>query len=222
MQKNCSHLRNTLQGFTLIEMLIVIVIIGLLAFMAVSSFGSAQKAARLDIAVDTIMSVIKEQQGKARAGRQVSGVPGGKNLCYGVVFQKSFPSVQTVTVPYVAVSPNSAHADYCDVADLTVKPVLTPAAVSADIVFQKILQGGSDVTSSGLVLVFKPPFGAILQSDSVDHIQPDAVVNQSAVQIFLNQGGSNSQDQRVIQFDPLTGTVSRVNSQSQPHLPSLP
>lgn len=210
------------EGFTLIEMLIVIVIIGLLAFMAVSSFGSAQRAARLDIAVDTIMSVIKEQQGKARTGRQVSGVSGGRNLCYGVVFQKNFPSVQTVAVPYVAVSPNSAHADYCDVASLTFKPLLASVAVSADIVFQKILQGGNDVTSSGLVLVFKPPFGAILQSDAVDHIQPDAVVNQSAVQIFLNQGGNSFQDQRVIQFDPLTGTVSRVNPQIQPDLPSSP
>jgi len=209
-------------GFTLVEMLIVIVIVGLLAFMAVSSFGSAQKRARLDIAVDTIMSVIKEQQGKARTGRQGAGISGGQTSCYGVVFQKNEPyGLRTVTIPYVSVSKDtsSPNTDYCDATAVNDANYIN-VEVSKDVLLQAVKQGALD--NEKLFLIFKPPFASILETGDVSSITDAHNVTGTAeniVRIFLNQTGNPLQDQRVIQFDPITGTVSRVIQQNLPPTP---
>ncbi len=213
------------KGFTLIEMLIVISIISLLAVMAVSSFGAAQKKARLDIAVDSIMSVLKEQQGKAKTGRQGSGgsadsLPGA--LCYGVVFQTAVPYVQTVTVPYRSVANDkSAKADYCDA---ITSPALVILPVTEDIVLKQIQQGSADAGEK-LVLMFKPPLGSVLEASdfaAITQVHGQPAVAQNPVQIFINQQGNDPQDERVLQFDAFSGQVSRVNPAVQNPLPVLP
>lgn len=199
------------RGFTLIEMLIVIVIIGLLAMIAVSSFGSARKQARLDIALETIMSMMKEQQGKAKTGRQVvDASSGGQTLCYGLVFQKVVPYVQTITVPYRAIAnDNTKKADYCDA--LNTQPTLKDLAVSEDVVLQTIRQGGNPVDM--LVLLFKPPFGSVLEVNGLSEITEAygaPAGNQNPVQVFFNQGGADPQEQRGITYDAFSGTVRKT------------
>lgn len=198
-------------GFTLIEMLIVIVIIGLLAMIAVSSFGSARKQARLDIALETIMSMMKEQQGKAKTGRQVvDASSGGQTLCYGLVFQKVAPYVQSITVPYRAIAnDNTKKADYCDAS--TTQPVLKDLVVSEDVVLHTIQQGSNPVEK--LVLLYKPPFGSVLEVNEIEEITEAYGVpagNKNPVQLFFNQGSTDPQDQRGITYDAFSGTVRKI------------
>ncbi len=200
---------NRKKGFTLIEMLIVLVIIGLLAAMAVSSFGSARKRARLNIAVDSIASMIKQQQGKAKTGRQTADGSSGQSSCYGMVFQKTAPYLQTVMVPYVAVPPvtsNVPYADYCD----TKTPVLTPVEVTDDIMIQDLKKAGANVEK--LTVMFKPPFGTVLQADSTEKIAPDSQPDPALIQVFLNQPANLPADEQGIQYDPYSGSVSRATA----------
>ena len=203
LKKNSQSVKK-FPAFTLIEMLIVIVIIGLLATLAVSSFGSARKRARLDIAVDSMMSTFKEQQGKAKSGRQNDN---DKSSCYGVFFQKTQkPYVQSVIIPYVSVPPvgdNSPYADYCDTQSVTVSPQLVPLEVADDVILENIQRNNQSVES--LLVLFKPPFGKILEAGSVDQIMPDLLSTNDGVKIVVNQDGNAATDARSFEFDAFSG-----------------
>lgn len=193
-------------GFTLIELIIVFTIIGLLAVLAMGSFGAARKQARLDIAADSLATLIKEQQGKTQSGRQVGDVPS----CYGVVFQKLAPYVQTVALPYRAIANDStAKADYCDA---TGTPTLTPfESFTKDFQVQSLEQGSAKLEK--LVVMFKSPFGFVLETNDLSQItdmRQQPTPDQNPLKIFLNQVGANSSDDRGVEFDALSGTVSRI------------
>ena len=217
MLKKTSQSAKQFPAFTLIEMLIVIVIIGLLAAMAVGSFGSARKRARLDIATDSMISTLKEQLGKAKSGRQSEN---DKSSCYGVFFQKTQkPYVQSVVIPYVSVPPvgdNSPYADYCDTQSVTVSPQLTPLEVADDVLLKDIQRNNQQVDS--WIVLFKPPFGKILEAVSVDQIVPDLLSTNDGVKIVVNQEGNEATDARSFEFDAFSGEVHRVTAttSSQP------
>lgn len=225
-------LKTVRDGFTLIELLIVITIIGILAVMAIGSFGSARQDAQLDIAADSISSIIKEQQGNAKDGLQGVGSDSTKEAsCYGVVFQTSStlsnastdPFVQAITVPYVAVptATNSESADYCDTSNIQ-NLQKTPVDATSNILLTGLKQAGIDMDS--LVIMFKPPFGAVLEgtgsniSDSLSAIGPASTPSQDAVQIFLNLPSSNPQTEKGLQFDPFSGLVSSIDPSTAPSL----
>lgn len=209
MKNKFYNLRKTRDGFTLIEMLVVIVIIGLLAVMAVSSFDVARKRVRLDVATDTITSIIKEQQGKARSGRQGSDSSSfAQTSCYGVFFQQASPFIQTVVMPYVSVpeDPTTSNADYCDAA--ATAPKMTELEISKDIMVQSIKQGGAPVQK--LLLLFKPPFGSVLEmhdltSATTAHTAP--VQTENPLQILLNQQGNSLQDYRGFEYDVISSMI---------------
>jgi len=215
-------------GFTLIEMLIVIVIVGILALMAISSFGSARQHARLDVAVDSIISTIKEQQGNAKNGRQtLTGATGGgsspqqQSSCYGVVIQKTAPYFQTVTMPYVAVSADSPDADFCD----TQKAVSIPVDMAADVQVDMITQGSQANLVDQLAVLFKPPFAAVLEISDL-HQNTAGIstptTDQNPVRIFLNQQGNSPQDERVVQFDANSHLVQKVAVPTSDFATALP
>ena len=208
------------KGFTLVEMMIVIAIIGLLAFLAMTAFGSANRSAKLDIAVDTLVSVIRQQQGLAKSGSidntAVSNVPASQGVyCYGVRFTADTTAVvsknaaangaqvQLIKVPYIRLGLDKA--DYCDIID-PIKHLSDFSSIS-DVIIKSINVGSltSDANKNQVGILFKPPFAKaeVLTADSVD---PDYA---SEVQIVVQSAFSN-ESERII-FSPAGGTVHKEN-----------
>lgn len=89
------------KGFTLIELLIVIAIIGTLVAVSVSSYQVVREKVRLDIAANTLQSVIVDAREKARSGiYQSSGeITEGTTFCFGVVIKKG-EYIEVYKTPY--------------------------------------------------------------------------------------------------------------------------
>ncbi len=116
----------TRKAFTLIEMLVVITIVGIIGAVAVGNYAASRKQAKLELGVDTLISIFKEQEQKAKSGRLVTFQEAGKLqtgiACYGVDLRVSDPQngqgqgqkpvvpVQYLINPYHAVQGNDADA----------------------------------------------------------------------------------------------------------------
>ena len=134
------------KAFTLVEMLIVITILSILAFAAVSSYSIARQRAQMDLAADGLVSTLKQQRELAKSGKAVNG----KTLCYGLLFQTGEePYVQYLQAPYVAVG--DFGADYCDMDYVEEKPYLLLEGFE----ISEVLRDGSE--QEILPIIFKPP-----------------------------------------------------------------
>lgn len=92
---------NKKKAFTLIEILLVLSIIGAIVTLGVSSYGLVRKKIRLDIAANTIESIIVEAREKTRSGLYESGgdINTASSLCFGfVVTEGKF--IQKIQAPY--------------------------------------------------------------------------------------------------------------------------
>lgn len=197
-------------GFTLIEVLIVVIIVGLLAVLAVGSFGTARKKARLDVGVDAMVSILKEQRTKAQTGRQITSGDEAKTLCYGVIFQKTAPYFQTVEMPYRAIANDgSAKADYCDAT--TAQPVLVTQGVTSDVLVQDVKLGNGSVDK--VVVMFKPPHGSVLEASDVPLVTETygaPPLNKNPLEVVISQEGNAPEDRRLLKFDAVSGAVTRA------------
>lgn len=72
------------KGFTLVEMLIVISIVGLLATISIGEYTRFRKVSVLDLAADGIVASINDARDSAKFGRV--GGEGAGSICYGVKF----------------------------------------------------------------------------------------------------------------------------------------
>ena len=70
-------------GFTLIEMLIVITIVGLLSMMAVGSYTHYRKSSLVDLAADNIVSTLYKARDEVRFGKDLAGLE-DQAVCRGV------------------------------------------------------------------------------------------------------------------------------------------
>jgi len=176
----------------LVELLVVITIIAILAFMAVSSYGKAQRQAKLDIAADTLVSMIKEQQGAAKSGR----VAGDSGLqCYGI--RISTDGVKILHAEYVSV--DDVGGDYCKAGE----------ALPKDFPIPEMEVRSVDSSEDILTVFFKPPQAKIaLYMGNSDMPSP------ADFTLTIEIGLPNVDDTRKISFDTVSGLVERIYEQN--------
>jgi len=183
------------QAFTLIELLVVITIIAILAFVAISSYGVAGQRARLDVGVDTLVTVLRQQQGLVKSGKV-----GTENelRCYGLVFETEDPYVQYVDAEYVSVDQN--RADYCKVSDAEFRdyPEL------GNLLLLEIDKDGK--SASEMVVMFKPPFGNLVFGRLNDVNAPSSQDREIKIGIGLESGG----DPGYLMINLASGLIERI------------
>lgn len=202
-------------AFTLLEVLIVIMIVSILAAMAVSSYGVTRQQAKLDIALDTLISFVKRQQSLAKSGREGKSLVEDSALsssrsqflqptCYGVLFdtlpRANEKSIQLVEAPYVAV--RSQQADFCDVQ----RAKLTPFEQMENLVLREITHDQNSVEK--FALLFKPPFGrpSLTSADFLQKLE--------AVSITVTLGTTivQDKDKRTLEMNLASGLVQRKSN----------
>ena len=196
-------------AFTLIEMIIVMAIIGVLALVSVSSYSVVQRHTRFDIALDTLISVLKEQRDKARAGGQNDNMA---LSCYGLIFRKQNQGTDTTTeiasMRYVAVDDKKNRADFCDPALSFIKK---DSGVTGDLQVKNIALGNNETLDS-LALFFKPPLGLSVAAKSLDDSALNSLfpVSEDQNPIKITLGLSNTEETRTFIFDIITGEIKKL------------
>lgn len=153
------------RGFTLIELVIVIGIIGLIVVMSITSYFSYRKSISLSLAVDSLQSAVKSVQQQARSGK---GMVNGKSvpLCYGIVLKDGQP-VRFVTAEYKDASNSVNQSEFpCNLSTEKVGKSVNlmegvQVAIESDRSVYAIPPRGEFMTSSGQSSIsFALQFGA--------------------------------------------------------------
>ncbi len=204
------------EGFTLIELLVVITIVGIMTIIAVSSFDNARSAAKLNIDADTLVSILKEQQSLAKAGKAnivstSNTTTANQFYCYGVYFKVGAPVV-TLKVPYLAVPPGPAQfSDICDMNNVSQPIQEETLDLGLDFTIQSIQTFGADV--QGQVILFKPPLSKVfLGKDLTDPTlmsHADNTASNTDTTIAITFGLNAMQNNAKIVFDTASGLVQR-------------
>ena len=148
------------KGFTLIELMIVIAIIGIMAVISIESFEASLRYAKFDIATDMLVSTLKQQQSGAKNGKidytnVANNYDSKQAKCYGVIINRSNEvgkQVQLYSSNYVAVG--TVKADYCD--DVQQENIM-PFTDNQDFKIIGFEQNGQENSGTKLDINFKPP-----------------------------------------------------------------
>ncbi len=201
-------------AFTLIEMIIVMTIIGLLVLVSVSSYTVVQRQARLDIALDTLISTLKEQRDKARVGKvDKQDTDANTTLsCYGLFFDQknTDPDIQIVSMRYVTVGNN--RADFCDPARSFIKQ---PSGITTDqgVMVKSVTLGtGQRENIKTFALLFKPPFGTPVFATGFEAnaLSSSLVLSAGQNPLKINLGLQNVTEEKTLVFDFLTGDIKKL------------
>ncbi len=193
--------RRVKAGFTLLEMLIVISIVGVIAGIAVGSYGSIRQQAKLDIATDSFVSAFHEQFQKTRSGKSVTGGSSSSDFsssCFGLKIALEAPYLEYRSTPYV--SADTLRADVCD----PLKVVSQPYDFMEEVVVKNIeveLQGLPSAPQSTEVF-FKPPLAKAVLLSEQSYPKPFTVT--------VTLGVANVPSTRTVQFDSLTGVARKI------------
>ncbi|MFC1600285.1 prepilin-type N-terminal cleavage/methylation domain-containing protein [Patescibacteria group bacterium] len=100
------------KGFTLIEILIVIAIISTIIMVSVSSYGIVRKKVQLDVAANTLESVIVEAREKTRSGiyQKTGELTEGASYCFGILVENE-GYISLYKAPYNRLSPKNNQCD---------------------------------------------------------------------------------------------------------------
>lgn len=202
-------------GFTLLELLIVICIIGILALLTISNYAGVQRGARLDFAADSVVSIIKEQQLLAKSGNRDED---GNLQCYAFKLvvadeqneaQALMGSSDYIGLPKddngnVMSNPDPSLVDVCE--------KIGDDEWQARGIFEAgtVLQNISEVTNgqdlSSLELYFKPPFAQAYKYNDIDKFE---ALLSGKFRFVLNFD-SGEEKERVVEFNLQNGQVRRV------------
>ncbi|HLG25922.1 MAG TPA: type II secretion system protein [Candidatus Gracilibacteria bacterium] len=209
----------TRKAFTLVEMLVVITIVAILAVIAVSSYGAARRVARLDIVADSVVSMLKERQQKAKSGVVTPTQPGTPSAtgsrnssqphCYGLFFstapEAGSLAVEVVETPYFPVGPQGA--DYCDL----VQAETDPLDVVEDFKILNIQR--FETETEELLILFKPPFARVVLGTMNTVSAPGTEYTQD---LLVTLGLPEGQGERTVRYNIASGIIERVYAQQTP------
>jgi len=185
------------KGFTLVEILIVIAIISLVVLLGFSSYGIAQKKARLDMAASSVQSMIAEARDKSKSGHFEAGgdILAAKSLCYGF---RAYPggSFELLSTTFNRLAIN----DKCSRLSNDIK-VVKQLETLQDIIIKKIESFGKEQIDP-VVVFFMPPKG------EAEITVYTAYTDEPFIKFNVGYANSDSLlDQRQVVFNILSGTV---------------
>lgn len=184
------------KGFTLIELLIVIAIIGSLVAVSVSSYQVVREKVRLDIAANTLQSVIVEAREKARSGIfQNSGeITEGSTYCFGVKITKD----EYIEIYKTTYNRLNNKNNQCDQANAE---LIESVEHDSRLVVKEIEYFGDEI-SEVVEVFFAPPKAEIELSSTLIGI------GDPLLKVVVGYGNSDSPaDKKLIVLNLLTGNV---------------
>jgi prepilin-type N-terminal cleavage/methylation domain-containing protein len=190
-------------AFTLIEILIVIMIVGVMTILVIANFGVTRQRARMELVADTIVTTIKQQQNLAKSGRGLSP------QCYGVFFDAENSEVMLITAPYISINIGEDYADYCDMKSKDT----TESKIS---VLENFKIAGIDAFNkqvNSYLIMFRPPeanisVGETLENPTILQNQQGLAMSDSEIKIIVES--SDKIEKRQIIFDVSTGRAEKI------------
>jgi len=181
------------KGFTLIEILVVISIIGLVTVLGISSYSVVRKRLRLDIAVNTAASLVTEARDKAKVGYFESN---GNSVCFGFLLEKEgFISIFQTKYDRLK------ETGKCSRLDQDIQFMKKEKNDNSIIAIKKIEKFGHEVDE--LSVYFTPPYGEVEIDDM--HISSEA---ESVIKFIVGYKDSEKKvDNKEIVFNVLTGNT---------------
>ena len=177
------------KGFTLVEIMVVVVVISLVLYLGISSYGVARKKVKLDISTNTVESVLIEARDKARAGYYTDS---DESLCFGVkATEDAFVEIFRTKFNRLEREFNQCSRNSADYEPLRIEET------DETIVIKEIIQNNNSL--SELEVFFKPP-----------HADLDISASASDPKIRIVVGYQDSDDpldKREVVLDTLTGNV---------------
>ncbi len=148
-----------MKGFTLIEIILAIGILGILTSISINSFHSAQLKKQQDGIVQSIIAHLEKQKTDTQAGK------GGSN--YGIKFNED-EYILFAGTSYSASSPTNSHVPV--VSDFQIEETISNAS---NIIFFSRLYGESNEMAT------------ITVSHITDAIDPQSIVIEQSGNIFV-------------------------------------
>ncbi|MFC1655765.1 Tfp pilus assembly protein FimT/FimU [Patescibacteria group bacterium] len=203
------------KGFTLVEILVVLGIIGIIVFVGLSSYGVVRKKMQLDIAATTVQSMIAEAREKARAGYFEEGGDDTTSATYCFGFNVEIDGfIKLMQTPFNRISENKkCFAD-------TEPRIIKVGTNEGDIIVKNIQMFGQDVQSNYFEAFFLPPYAEI-------ELEQDQSLGLENHEVRIIVGRSDSilsekpLDHREIILDVLSGSVKAKRYDPEQDVESL-
>ncbi|MBN1494452.1 prepilin-type N-terminal cleavage/methylation domain-containing protein [Candidatus Peregrinibacteria bacterium] len=184
------------KGFTLVEILIVISILSVVVILGLGSYSIVQKKIRLDVAANTLQSIIGEARDKSRSGYFVEK----SSICYGFRV-KSGEGMDLIKTKFDRLQ----EVNKCSVieSDITIVPT---ESLQSDLIIKKVEKFTEPVTEQ-VTVFFTPPYG----TPELSGLRSD---REALIKITVGYANSeNPLDARTVVFNALIGNayVQKVN-----------